>query len=351
MKKVSSEKNLLGFRHFKQHFLKMSYNKINHFYTNRDRMGECVMRYLIIGTGGTGGCIGGYLASGGKDVTFIARGAHLKAIKEKGLIVHSSLKGEISVKNVKAYDGEEEFGKFDVIFVCVKGYSLYDAIPTIKKASHAKTIVIPILNALNVEEKLSKDLTGITVIDGCIYVSAYISAPGEITQGIKIFRVVFGARESEFVDMNLLDVIQSDLEESGIDGVISDNISRDIFKKFSFTSAYAATGAYFDAMAGEFQKDGECREMFISLLRELKKIAIALNIKLEADLVEENLIILAGLNSDTTASMQKDLKTGKSSEKDELIFNIVDIAEKYDINIPNYRKIAEHFGYSKEAIS
>jgi len=309
------------------------------------------MRYLIIGAGGTGGCIGGYLASSGKDVTFMARGAHLKAIKEKGLIVHSTRKGEINLANVKACDANEEFGKFDVIFVCVKGYSLYNTIPTIKKASHAKTIVIPILNALNAEEKLSKELAGITVLDGCIYVSAYIAAPGEITQGIRIFRIVFGPGENAFVNMGLLHIIQSDLEDSGIDVLISDNISRDIFKKFSFTSAYAATGAYFDVAAGEFQKDGECRDMFISLLNELKKIAIVLNIKLDTDLVAENLDVLAGFSSDTTASMQKDLKTGKSSEKDELIFNIIDIAEKYNIDVPSYKKIAEYFGYGEEAIS
>jgi len=304
------------------------------------------MNYLIIGTGGTGGCIGGYLSNSGKDVTFIARGAHLKAIKDKGLIVHSSLKGEIKLKNVKAYDVDEEFGKFDVIFVCVKGYSLYETVSTIKKASHAKTIVIPILNALSAEEKLWASLPDITILGGCIYVSAYISSPGKITQGIKIFRVVFGTKENTNVDMNLLCDIQSDLNESGIDGVLSDNIKRDIFRKFSFTSAYAATGAYFDAMAGEFQKDGECRRMFVSLLKELAKISKVLITNVDTNLMEENLGILADLNSDTTASMQKDIKAGKNFEKDELIFEVVRIAEKYDIDVPNYKRIAKHFGYS-----
>ncbi|MBU3109984.1 ketopantoate reductase family protein [Clostridium lacusfryxellense] len=299
------------------------------------------MKYLIIGAGGTGGCIGGYLSKIGKDVSFIARGTHLKAIKEKGLIIHSLQNGEIKLENVKAYDSNEEFGKFDVIFICVKGYSLHEIISTIKKASHEKTIVIPILNALSTEKKLSKELSGITVLDGCIYIGAYISAPGVITQDIKIFRVVFGAKENTNVDMGLLYKIKLDLEQSGIEGVISDNISRDLFKKFSFTSAFAATGVYFDAMAGEFQKDGECRDMFILLLKELQKIAVVLNIKLDTDLVKENLVILSGFSLDTTASMQKDLKTGTNSEKDELIFNIVRIAEKYDIDIPNYRKIAE----------
>lgn len=303
------------------------------------------LKYLILGTGGTGGCIGGYLAASGKDVAFIARGAHLKAMKEKGLVVHSSLKGDIELKNVKAYEGTEEFEKVDVIFVCVKGYSMDEIIPTIRKASHEKTIVIPILNTLSAGERLEELLPSITVLDGCIYVSAYISAPGEITQGIKIFKVVFGPRKNTKVSMDLLHKIETDLVECGIEGVLSDNIKRDIFKKFSFTSAYASTGAYFNVMAGEVQKDGAYRDMFIALLKELEKIASALNIKLDIDLIDENLNILAGLELDTTASMQKDMKAGKISEKDELIFDVVRIAEKYGVDVPNYNKIAKHFGY------
>lgn len=93
-------------------------------------------------------------------------------------------------------------------------------------------------------------------------------------------------------------------------------------KKFSFTSAYAATGAYYDVAAGE------CRKMFILLLKELQKIAIVLNINLKTNFIDENLVFLSGFSSDTIASMQKDIKKGKSSEKDELIFNVVNVAEK-----------------------
>ncbi|AGK96121.1 ketopantoate reductase family protein [Clostridium pasteurianum] len=305
------------------------------------------MKYLIVGTGGTGGCIGGYLASYGKDVTFIARGAHLKAMKERGLIIHSSRKGEIHIKDVKCSDGSDDIGKFDVIFVCVKGYSIYDIIPIIKKTSHEKTVVIPILNTLTAGEKLKEALPDITVLDGCIYVSGYVSAPGEITQGVMIFRVVFGPMENTEIDMYSLKKIQDDLMECQIDGIISDNIKRDTFRKFSFTSPLAATGAYFDVNVGEVQKQGKYREMFIALLKELEKVADTLNINLTNDLVKENLDILDGLAPNITASMQKDIKKGKQSEKDELIFDIVRISEKNGIEVPGYKKIAEHFGYGK----
>ncbi|WP_244272708.1 ketopantoate reductase family protein [Natronincola peptidivorans] len=300
---------------------------------------------MILGTGGTGGCIGGYLAASGKDVTFIARGQHLKAMKENGLLIHSSLRGKIHLKKVKAFDSQETLEKYDVIFVCVKGYSLHEIVPLIAKTSHKKTVVIPILNTLNASEKLQKALPGINVLDGCIYVSAFISTPGEITQGIKIFRVVFGPKEDTDIDNNLLLQIQEDLLESGIEGILSNNMRRDIFKKFAFTSACAATGAYYDVKAGEMQKEGKYNNTFLALLKELQLIANALNIQLDCDLIEESLQILAGLASDTTSSLQKDMKLGGNNEKSELIFDIVRIAEKYGVDVPYYQKIAMHFGY------
>lgn len=303
------------------------------------------MKYLIIGAGGTGGCIGGYLALGGNNVTFIARGPHLRAIQENGLIIHSPRQGDRKVINIQAYDTLNGMQKYDAIFVCVKGYSINEILPLLKQASNEKTVIIPILNALNEGERLKKVLPGLTILGGCIYVSAYIWAPGEIMQSTEYIRVVFGVLEGTWPDKKQIQDIRNDLINANIDGIISNDIRRDVFRKFSFTSAFAAVGAYFDAAAGEFQKDGECRDMFLALQQELLKVADALKIRLNVDLANENLRIMESLNPDTTASMQKDLKAGKTSETDALIFDVVRVAEKYNIDVPNYRKIAEHFGY------
>lgn len=301
------------------------------------------MKYLIIGTGGTGGCIGGYMADSGKDVTFIARNAHLKAMRENGFKVHDSRKGEIHIENVKAYEEREYEEKADVIFVCVKSYSVQDIIPLIKKASHSKTVIIPILNVFGIGDKLAKEVPELCVLDGCIYISAYISAPGEVTQAGNIFKVVYGVRENTDVDKDILYAISVDLEESGIKAIISDNIKRDTFKKFSFISSYASTGAYYDVLAKEMQKEGKERETFIALNNELKKIAKHLNFEFDSDILEDNLKILDGLTPDTTASMQKDMKAGKSDERQEIIFDVVKIAEKCDISVPSYKTIADFF--------
>ena len=217
------------------------------------------MKYLIAGTGGVGGCIAGFLALAGKDVTCIARGEHLAAIREHGLRLHSDLKGEHTL-HIPACTAEEYQGKADVIFVCVKGYSIDSITDLIRRASKPETVVIPILNVYGTGPRIQRLVPGVTVLDGCIYIVGFVSGKGEITQMGKIFRLVYGAHKGTIVSRETLEAVQRDLQESGIKAEISDDINRDTFVKWSFISAMAVTGAYYDVPMGEVQKPGEVRD-------------------------------------------------------------------------------------------
>jgi 2-dehydropantoate 2-reductase len=207
------------------------------------------LKYLIAGTGGVGGSIAAFLALAGKDVTCIARGEHLAAIRENGLQLHSDLKGEYALR-VPAYTAEEYTAlvstsadyKADVIFVCVKGYSVDSITELIKSAAHEHTVVIPILNVYGTGPRIQRLVPGVTVLDGCIYIVGFVSGRGEITQMGKIFRLVYGAHRSTIVSRETLEAVQRDLQESGIKADISDDIDRDTFVKWSFISAMAVTG-------------------------------------------------------------------------------------------------------------
>ena len=124
------------------------------------------MKYVVIGAGGTGGPIGGFLTRAGKDVTLIARGEHLKKIREYGLQFETP-SGSFTVP-VKACAMEEYQGSADVIFVCVKGYSLADTIPFIERIGDSHTVVIPVLNIYGTGKELQKSLPDIPVMDVCI---------------------------------------------------------------------------------------------------------------------------------------------------------------------------------------
>ena len=300
------------------------------------------MNYLIAGTGGVGGSIAAFLALAGKNVTCIARGEHLAAIREHGLQLHSDLKGEHTL-HVPACTAEEYQGKADVIFVCVKGYSIDSITDLIRRAAKPETVVIPILNVYGTGPRIQRLVPGVTVLDGCIYIVGFVSGKGEITQMGKIFRLVYGAHKGTQVSRETLEAVQRDLQESGIKAEISEDINRDTFVKWSFISAMAVTGAYYDVPMGEVQKPGEVRDTFTGLSRESAELGRRLGIDLPANLVEYNLKIIDSLDPHSTASMQKDMARGHESEVQGLLFDLIDAAEEHGVDIPTYRMVAQKF--------
>ena len=320
------------------------------------------LKYLIIGAGGTGGAIGSHMAQAGHDVTFIARGRHLAAMRETGLRV-SRPDGEFIIDPVSAYTTEEftelckesaHAGKDsitmsrdarpDVIFVCVKGYSIQDTIPFIRTIARSDTIVIPILNIFGTGSQMQKELPGITVTDGCIYVASEITEPGHILMKGTILRVVFGLRKDQKqLDEKLMPVLErvrDDLCSSRIEGILSENIERDTLRKFSYVSPQGACGLYYDVPVGAVQQPGEIRDCFAGLIREISNLADAMGIGFGEDIVPVNLEITAGLAPDMTTSLQRDVAAGKASEIDGLIYEVVRMGEKYGVSTPLYKKIS-----------
>ena len=316
------------------------------------------MKYIIIGAGGTGGILGFYMTKAGKDVTLIARNAHLEAMKKQGLSVQKMWTNEtetipVGAESMESYEAKGE--KADVILVCVKKYSLDSCIPFIQNISHENTIVVPVLNVYGTGAYLQEKLPKVLVTDGCIYVSANIKQAGVLLQHGEILRVFFGVREKEdlkklngqldgeYKAERLLKKIAQDFKDSGIDGILSDNIKRDALTKFSYVSPIGTAGLYLHAVAGDFQREGEARELFKTLIREIVTLANAMGITFEEDLVERNLKILSNLPEEATTSMQRDVMEGKQSEIDGLVYEVVRMAKKYGVEVPAYERAAEKF--------
>lgn len=301
---------------------------------------------MIIGTGGTGGAIGAHLAHAGNDVAFIARGRQLEALRTRRLRLHRP-DMEFTVDPVKAYSMEDYPSDQtpDVIFVCVKGYSIEGVIPFIRRIAGSDTIVIPILNVFGTGTKMQKSLPGITVLDGCIYIWTELKEPGLIWMSGTIFRVVFGLRrdQKELEDRvgKRLNMIKTDLDESGIAGEVSDNIERDALRKFSFVSPQGAAGLYYNTTIGAVQSPGEIRDCFAGLIREISDLAEAMGIGFGEDIVPRNLKITDDSDPGITTSMQKDVAAGRQSEVDGLVYEVVRMGERYGVKTPLYAMIAE----------
>ena len=298
------------------------------------------MKYLVIGAGGVGGSIGAFMTEAGKDVTLIARGEHLKKMQETGLAMETTVKGNYVVHPIKAVDMEHYNDMPDVIFVCVKGYSLAETIPFLQRICDAHTIVIPILNIYGTGGRLQKELPDALVTDGCVYIAAQIKEPGVIWQNGDIFRIVYGVRTPEEFCPELLQVAE-DLKDSGIEGVLSDNIRRDALQKFSYVSPMAACGLYYHVSSGEVQKAGEFRDTFVKLMKEIDALATAMGVPFQVDIVATNLEILDALPPTVSTSMQRDVYAGKSSEIDGLIYEVVRMGKKYQVPVPTYEMVAK----------
>ena len=303
------------------------------------------MKYLIYGAGGIGGCLAAFLAQGGKDVSLIARGTHLEAIQKNGLVLETG-HGTFAVP-VRACEQEQVTVKPDVIFVCVKGYSLEGTLPTLKRLSDGHTIVIPLLNIYGTGARLQPELSPALVTDGCIYIAAEIKAPGTVHMSGDIFRVVFGPRTPEEYRPELEEAAR-DLNDCGIEGILSQNIQRDALMKFSVVSPMAACGIYHDIQVGGMQAPGQPREDFKALVAEIGALAQAMGYPFPEDPVARNLAIQDALDPDASTSLKRDLDAGKPSEVDGLIFEVVRLGRKYHVPTPMYDKVAAKLGYSPE---
>lgn len=299
-------------------------------------------KYLVIGTGGVGGSIAGFLALAGKDVTCIARGKHLEAIRKHGLHLKSDLKGEHYLP-IKACTAEEYNDKADVVFVCIKGYSIDSIKDVLEKSAHPDTLVIPILNVYGTGPRIGRLVPSVKVLDGCIYIVGFVSGEGEITQMGRIFRLIFGARPEQNIPHEALDEIAGVLQACGIKAEVSDDINRDTFIKWAFISAMACTGAYHDVPMGEVQHDEPVRNTFIGLSRESAEMGHRLGVAYPEDPVAYNLKVIDKLDPHSTASMQKDLSKGHQSEIQGMLFDVIKLGEELGTDLTTYRKVAAKF--------
>ncbi|MDR3331966.1 MAG: 2-dehydropantoate 2-reductase [Synergistaceae bacterium] len=297
------------------------------------------MKYLVIGAGGTGGCIAGFMARAGMDVSLIARGDHLRAIQNEGLVLLTTIDGRVRVP-LSSYSEDEYADRPDVVFVCVKTYSIDEIAPFLRRICGAETIVIPIQNSVGTGDRIERLVPDAKVLDGCIYIGAEKLAPGEIRQNGKFFRVVFGMRGGE-APLPQLETVKNDLEKSGIRVVVSDNIAMEVLLKLSFVSPFAAASAYYDgAPTDKIASDPEKMKLFTDLIEDIDRLAKALRITFDVNLVEHNQKIMYAMPPGGTASLQKDLNRGGRSEVDTMIYDLLRLGAERGASMPAYEKVA-----------
>ncbi|MBE6208827.1 MAG: 2-dehydropantoate 2-reductase [Rikenellaceae bacterium] len=304
-------------------------------------------KFLIVGTGGVGGTLASFLALSGVDVDCIARGEQLETMRRQGLHLKSGIMGEHQVM-LNAFTAEEYDRKADVIFVCVKGYSLDSVADVITRAAKSDTLVIPILNVYGTGPRIARMVPStVTVLDGLIYVAAYKSAVAEITQTGAMLKLIFGARPEQNVAPERLQEISEILTTAHISNKISEDINRDTFIKWSYISATNCAGLYHNVTMGGLQFPGEAQDMFCALSRESQAIGESLGIVFPQPMDVYNVKVASGINPESTASTQKDVAAGRQSEIKGMLFDMVELGQKQGIPTPTYDIVAARFADMK----
>lgn len=273
------------------------------------------MKIAVFGVGGVGGYFGGkiavkYAGSSGHQVVFMARGAHLAAIRKGGLLL-KTVEGEFRVTPDLATDDPAAVGPCDLMLVCVKEYALQEAAVRLVPLLHEKTIVLPLLNGVDIAERLRSMLPGCVVLSGCVYISAFIEAPGIVRQAGGSCQLLFGPDDGQAEIYRPLEKL---LQEAGIKAELSAAIAVPLWTKYLFVSPMAGVTSLMGLCFGDVMADGKGRAMVRGLMAEIERLAAAKGVALPADSVDRGIATVERFPYATRSSMQLDYEKGGRTE-------------------------------------
>lgn len=292
------------------------------------------MRIAVFGAGGVGGYFGGLLANAGHDVTFIARGKHLAAIKKRGLQVES-VYGDFRIRPAIATDDPGQVGPVDYVVVGVKHYHLRDAAKAIQALVNPGTTVIPLLNGVDAHEHLIRELGQEPVVGGLCSLVSMIKAPGVIFQPSRLRRIVVGELSGEKSE-RVARIVQS-WEECGAEAIHADDIVSEMWKKLIFIASIGGATSLSQATIGEIVRSPEARQLFIEAMQEVEAVGRALGVDLPADIVPSTLQFAEGFEPGATTSMQRDVAAGRRFELDAFSGSVVRLGREAGIPTPVHR--------------
>ncbi len=292
------------------------------------------MKIAIVGAGGVGGYIGGKLLAGSQNhqIGFIARGEHLKAIREKGLKIIEE-EGSFIVKPDFATDDPKDEGIFDLILFCTKAYDLKDALKLLKNNINKNTYLMPILNGVDHDLVIKEFYPDSSVLNACVYILSNIKEPGVIKKYGNTFYLIFGSR---FLSKERLIFLKELFDNAGLKNKLTDKIVFETWRKYLFISSFAVLTSFYKKPMGWVLENK--KDELLELLREIVSLANKKGIPLDETNIESVLKQAKNIPYESKTSMQIDLEKGKKTEIEALCGYVVKEAEKEGIDVPLMRK-------------
>ncbi|MEJ2221302.1 MAG: 2-dehydropantoate 2-reductase [Desulfobacterales bacterium] len=289
------------------------------------------MRIAVMGTGGTGGYFGGLLARAGEEVAFIARGAHLEAIRKNGLAVKSVLAGDFTI-SATATDNPADIGPVDFVLFCVKAYDNAAAAEQIRPLIGPETVVLSVQNGIDNEQQI-EDVIGPDHVLGCVsYVSSTIQSPGVIAQTGGPGTLVLG--EMQGGTSSRTEALQSTLQNSGITAELHQDIQVALWQKFIGICGVNGITALTRLPMGEIVACRETHNLMRGTMQEVEAVARAGGVNLPKGCVDQSMDFFSSMDRSVRGSMYYDLAGGRRLELEVLNGAVVRLGSEHGIPTP-----------------
>ena len=274
------------------------------------------MKIAIMGSGGVGGYFGARLAEGGADVTFIARGEHLAAMKQNGLKVDSAELGDALIHPVQACDDPAAVGPVDYVIIAVKLWGTAEIAKAIKPMVGPDTTVVSLQNGVESDDIIAGIIGKEHLIGGIAQIASSISEPGVIYHLGTMQRIVLGELQGAVSGQTSkrVEALRAALEAGGVVAEASEDILRTIWDKFVFLVGLSGTTTLVRTTIGPIREDPLMHRFLYDVMHETVQVARAKGIDFPEDYANDRLAFVDGLPFDMTSSMHHDLNRGNSLE-------------------------------------
>lgn len=292
------------------------------------------MKIAIIGAGGVGGYYGLKLAKAGNDVVFIARGAHLKAMQDQGLLIKRP-NGDLHLDSVQATDNPSDLKDIDLILFCVKLWDTESAARAILPSLKPETAVISLQNGVTKDGVLKSILGPSHVLGGICYISSAIIQPGVIEQTGTIEKLLFGEYGGE--KTKRAEALLDTFREADIDAYLSEDIERTIWEKFVYLAAFSGLTSATRLPVGRIRENPKTRKLLLEMMQEVLEVGLSKKVALPSDFAIREMDFIDTLPYEMTSSMLKDLEKGRRLEVDWLSGSVVEMGKLVEVDTPiNY---------------
>lgn len=299
----------------------------------------------VIGLGGVGGYFGFKLAQknhGNSDykITFVVRGETFEFVSEKGLTLLSPEHSNSVTKPDYVIQNIEDISQPDLILICVKEYDLEDVCYRLKKVTNENTVILPLMNGVDIYERIRKIIETGIVLPACVYVASHIKEKGVVEHKGNPGKIIFGKDpQKPSYDAQWVDEL---LKASGIDASYKVDSFPDIWTKFFFIASFGLVSARFDKSIGQIAQEPMLKTRTTEIMREIAEIAAKKAISLPPDIINQTFEKAAAFPYDTSTSLQLDVQSGKDRNELELFAGaILKYGKKLNTKVSETAKIYE----------